>query len=331
MQGDRIIERRLGQLKEVFEIARVKPAVVKVESHPYLPEWDLLDYCRRNGVVMQAFAALGHGIEPRLLDDPVITVIAKRVTKPPLKSYWPGPYSASRLLSPQLQASTTSRKIFLSRLFPMTRSRKLVKGSVHESGSIRLWTRASPGSFRGEDERPSHVAGIDAFSRSHRPFGVVERGSRIEAQLDRHLSCPDLGDMHRQRFASQWQTRSSRGAAHSSLQIDLMVPRWECSLAGVSRMASAISFSGRGGRCGLHRRSVLFQNTGSVDLRLESTTCSRSRWRQDEVSASVLFLSSRHMVAPRYEGLPGFDGVAYRAPLLRGRAPSSEIGFGLLH
>jgi len=71
------------------------------------------------------------------------------------------------------------------------------KGSVRESGSIRLWTRASSGSFRGQDERPSHVAGIDAFSRSHRPFGVVERGSRIEAQLDRHLSCPDLGDMHK--------------------------------------------------------------------------------------------------------------------------------------
>ena len=32
---------------------------------------------------MQAFAALGHGIEPRLIDDPVITRIAKRVHKTP--------------------------------------------------------------------------------------------------------------------------------------------------------------------------------------------------------------------------------------------------------
>jgi diketogulonate reductase-like aldo/keto reductase len=73
----------LGQLKEVFDIARIKPAVVQVESHPYLPEWDLLDYCKRNGIVMQAFAALGHGIEPRLTDDPVIAAIAKRVNKTP--------------------------------------------------------------------------------------------------------------------------------------------------------------------------------------------------------------------------------------------------------
>jgi diketogulonate reductase-like aldo/keto reductase len=73
----------LGQLKEVFEIARVKPAVVQVESHPYLPEWELLDYCKRNGIVMQAFAALGHGIEPKLVNDRVIAVIAKRVNKTP--------------------------------------------------------------------------------------------------------------------------------------------------------------------------------------------------------------------------------------------------------
>jgi alcohol dehydrogenase (NADP+) len=73
----------LGQLKEVFEVARIKPAVVQVESHPYLPEWDLLDYCKRNGIVIQAFAALGHGIEPKLIDDPVIAAISKRVRKTP--------------------------------------------------------------------------------------------------------------------------------------------------------------------------------------------------------------------------------------------------------
>src|SRR5579871_2259279 len=73
----------LDQAKEIFEAARIKPAVVHVESHPYLPQWDLLDYCRKNGIVLQAFAALGHSSEPRLLDDPVITAIARRVNKTP--------------------------------------------------------------------------------------------------------------------------------------------------------------------------------------------------------------------------------------------------------
>jgi diketogulonate reductase-like aldo/keto reductase len=57
--------------------------VVEVESHPYLPEWDLLDYCRQHGIVLLAFAALGHGMEPRLLDDPVIVGIAQRLGKTP--------------------------------------------------------------------------------------------------------------------------------------------------------------------------------------------------------------------------------------------------------
>jgi diketogulonate reductase-like aldo/keto reductase len=63
--------------------ARIKPAVVQVESHPYLPEWDLLDFCRQHGIVLLAFAALGHGLNPRMLDDPVITGIAQRVGKTP--------------------------------------------------------------------------------------------------------------------------------------------------------------------------------------------------------------------------------------------------------
>ena len=73
----------LEKLQEIVEAARIKPAVVEVESHPYLPEWDLLDYCRQHGIVLLAFAALGHAMEPRLLDDPVIIAIARRLGKTP--------------------------------------------------------------------------------------------------------------------------------------------------------------------------------------------------------------------------------------------------------
>ncbi|MGZ5901693.1 MAG: aldo/keto reductase [Reyranella sp.] len=73
----------LEKLQEIVEGARIKPAVVEVESHPYLPEWELLEYCQRQGIVLLAFAALGHAMEPRLLDDPVITAIAQRLGKTP--------------------------------------------------------------------------------------------------------------------------------------------------------------------------------------------------------------------------------------------------------
>jgi diketogulonate reductase-like aldo/keto reductase len=73
----------LEQTQEIFEAARIKPAVVHVESHPYLPEWDLLNYCKKNGIVLQAFAALGHSSQPNLLEDPVVTAIAQRAKKTP--------------------------------------------------------------------------------------------------------------------------------------------------------------------------------------------------------------------------------------------------------
>src|ERR1700728_1191973 len=40
----------LAQVQDIVKAARIKPAVVHVESHPYLPEWDLLNYCKQNGI-----------------------------------------------------------------------------------------------------------------------------------------------------------------------------------------------------------------------------------------------------------------------------------------
>lgn len=73
----------LDRLVPIFESARIKPAVVQVESHPYLPETELLEFCKKNGIVFLAFAPLGHGIRPGPLEDPVISAIAARVGKTP--------------------------------------------------------------------------------------------------------------------------------------------------------------------------------------------------------------------------------------------------------
>src|SRR6201997_1001381 len=73
----------LNELKPLYESARIKPAVVQVESHPYLPETELLAFCKEKGVVLLAFAPLGHGMRPGLLEDPVISAVAARVGKTP--------------------------------------------------------------------------------------------------------------------------------------------------------------------------------------------------------------------------------------------------------
>src|SRR5208282_5588809 len=73
----------LDELKPIYESARIKPAAVQVESHPYLPEWELLEFCKETGIVFLVFAPLGHGMKPGLLEDPVISAVAARVGKTP--------------------------------------------------------------------------------------------------------------------------------------------------------------------------------------------------------------------------------------------------------
>jgi diketogulonate reductase-like aldo/keto reductase len=69
----------LDTLRELVAVARIKPDIVQVESHPYLPEWELLDFCREHGIVLLAFAPLGHASKPNLLEDPVITAVAEQM------------------------------------------------------------------------------------------------------------------------------------------------------------------------------------------------------------------------------------------------------------
>lgn len=71
----------LNQLLLIYKSARIKPAVVQVEAHPYLPEMELLQFCKERGVVLLAFAPLGHGMTPGLLEDSVISAVAARVGK----------------------------------------------------------------------------------------------------------------------------------------------------------------------------------------------------------------------------------------------------------
>ncbi len=73
----------LDKLVPLYESARIKPAVVQVEAHPYLPENELLEFCKKKEIVFLAFAPLGHGIRPGPLEDPVVSRIAARIEKTP--------------------------------------------------------------------------------------------------------------------------------------------------------------------------------------------------------------------------------------------------------
>jgi diketogulonate reductase-like aldo/keto reductase len=80
--------------------------VVQVEAHPYLPETQLLEFCKQNNIVFLAFAPLGHGLRPGPLEDPVISAIAARVGKTPAQVLlaWAAQRGTALLTTPKTAA-----------------------------------------------------------------------------------------------------------------------------------------------------------------------------------------------------------------------------------
>jgi alcohol dehydrogenase (NADP+) len=101
----------LNKLLLIYESARIKSAAVQVESQPYLPETELLEFCKEKGIVFLAFAPLGHGMKPGLLEDPVISAIAARVRRMPAQVLlaW-AVKRGTALLSPPKNCRARARK-----------------------------------------------------------------------------------------------------------------------------------------------------------------------------------------------------------------------------
>ncbi|KAI1356444.1 aldo-keto reductase [Xylaria sp. FL0043] len=75
------------KIRKLIQNARVIPAVNQVELHPYLPQHDLVQFCRDNGVLVMAHQPLGgrpvgvvraHPDMPPPTEDPKILDIASR-------------------------------------------------------------------------------------------------------------------------------------------------------------------------------------------------------------------------------------------------------------
>jgi diketogulonate reductase-like aldo/keto reductase len=67
-------------LDELLQTCQVKPAVNQVELHVFLQQSELLAYCQKQGIVVEAYSPLAHG---NGLDEPVLTQIAQKHGKTP--------------------------------------------------------------------------------------------------------------------------------------------------------------------------------------------------------------------------------------------------------
>jgi diketogulonate reductase-like aldo/keto reductase len=76
-------------LVDLLSYAKIKPAVNQIELHPYLQQTELLEFCKRNGIVLTGYSPLGSpgnnkdkGL-PILVEDSVILTIASSHNKSP--------------------------------------------------------------------------------------------------------------------------------------------------------------------------------------------------------------------------------------------------------
>ncbi|KAI9017419.1 NADP-dependent oxidoreductase domain-containing protein [Gaertneriomyces semiglobifer] len=68
----------IPRLEKLLASAIITPAVLQVELHPYLPQPKLIEFCKKHGIVVEAYAPLGSGGNPSVLKDPIIGEIAKK-------------------------------------------------------------------------------------------------------------------------------------------------------------------------------------------------------------------------------------------------------------
>ncbi len=69
-------------LTALMMTAEINPMVNQVESHPYLPQDELLSYCQKNMIALIAYAPLGSGSHVMLEDETIRTIAEKNKATP---------------------------------------------------------------------------------------------------------------------------------------------------------------------------------------------------------------------------------------------------------
>lgn len=69
-------------LEQLMKTAHIKPVVDQIESHPYLTNQPLIDYCHDNGMEVEVWSPLG-GAKGNVLQDETLHALAEKYGKSP--------------------------------------------------------------------------------------------------------------------------------------------------------------------------------------------------------------------------------------------------------
>jgi 2,5-diketo-D-gluconate reductase A len=72
---------RAKELGEIIEDSGVTPAMLQIETHPYFPQADLIEYANSHGILHQSWSPLGNGSD--LLQEPVLAQIGEQIGATP--------------------------------------------------------------------------------------------------------------------------------------------------------------------------------------------------------------------------------------------------------
>ena len=69
-------------LQELLDIATTKPTVNQIENHPLLPQEEILELAKANGILVTAYSPLGSADSPLLKDEDVVRIAEKHSVEP---------------------------------------------------------------------------------------------------------------------------------------------------------------------------------------------------------------------------------------------------------
>jgi len=75
----------IRRLQELLYTCAVVPATNQIEAHPYLQQSELFDFCRKKGILIEAYSPLGNNQtgEPKTVDDAEVHAVARELGMDP--------------------------------------------------------------------------------------------------------------------------------------------------------------------------------------------------------------------------------------------------------